>query len=124
MAKKRSVSEKVEDFINEWSSHHFSTGSYAGEDYMRFQRKYRTLLRSIAEEAGYKLHKFLGNHYCWDVVLQEKNTGAFAYVSIFDVRVSTKWATDILFRQMEHEKDWTGRCNHFCGLSDLADELK
>lgn len=124
MAKKMTVPEKVESFISEWISHHFSTGCYTGEDYVRFQRKYRTVLRAVAEEAGYKLHKFLGNHYCWSAVLQNQDTGAFAYLSIFDVRWSTEWATNILFRQMKHEKDWTGSQNHFCGLSDLANELK
>jgi len=119
------LASKIAKFEKEWKAHTFSTGVYPGEDYVSFQRKYRNLLKAVAENAGMELHSFNKNHYEFSAVLRDKETGAFVYVSISDVRFfPNEWATSILYRTMAHEKDWTGGYNRYSTLSDLSDNLR
>lgn len=119
------LGKKIISFGNKWLCHEFSSGCHPGEDYLKFQTEYRSVLRAVAEEAGYKLVKFNKNHYCFSAVLQEIETQAYAYVSISDVRgSSTDWFYRILYRQMENANDWKGKENHYCDLSDLDKCLK
>lgn len=116
---------KVERLVEKWSTHHFSTGVYPGEDYKKFQREARAALKEVAEAAGYTLYKFLPNHYEFCAVLQERETGAYAYVSISDVRFfKNEWATHVLYRQMKNENDWKGGANHYSPLIGLSDALQ
>lgn len=73
----------------------------------------------MAESAGYELHEFLGNHYCFSAVLRSAKTGNFAYVSVGDVRGNARWSQNVLYRTMEHERDFRGGPNHFCDWDDL-----
>ncbi len=109
--------------LKKWTTHEFSSGGYAGEDYLKFQREARTDLRKQAAAAGYRLFKFNKNHYCFSAVLQDEGTGAFVYVSVSDVRYSSDWYSRVLYRTMEHEKDWTGGPNHFCPWDELTAAL-
>lgn len=48
----------------------------------------------------------------------------FYYISISDVRYwKNEWADYILYRTMEHEKDWTGGSNQYSSLNDLSENL-
>lgn len=116
---------KAECLVKKWSPHHFSTGGYPGEDYKKFQREARAALKELADAAGYTLHRFLPNHYQFSAILQEHETGAYAYVSISDVRFfRNAWATNILYRQMRDEYDWHGGANHYCTLTGLSTALQ
>ena len=44
---------KAECLVKKWSPHYFSTGSYPGEDYKKFQREARAALKELADAAGY-----------------------------------------------------------------------
>lgn len=91
----------------------------------KFQREARAALKELADAAGYTLHKFLPNHYQFSAILQEHETGAYAYVSISDVRFfRNAWATNILYRQMRDEYDWHGGDNHYCTLTGLSTALQ
>lgn len=109
--------------LERWTRHEFSSGSYAGEDYLKFQREARTDLRKQAAVAGYKLFKFNKNHYCFSAVLQDEETGSFVYVSVGDVRGSSRWYGEVLYRTMKHEKDWTGGPNRFCRWDEITEAL-
>lgn len=116
---------KAERLVKKWSSHHFSTGVYPGEDYKKFQKEARTALKELADAAGYILYRFLPNNYQFSAILQEHETGAYAYVSISDVRFfRNEWATNILYRQMRDEYDWHGGANHYCTLTGLSTALQ
>ena len=118
------LNAKIGKFVREWSNHAWSSGPTTGEDYESFQRKYRNLLKGVAEEAGFELYHFGKNHYCFSAVLRHKETGAFAFVSISDVRFfNGEWHSRILYRQMRHEKDWAGLNNHFSTLEELPRNL-
>jgi len=109
--------------LKKWTTHEFSTDSYAGKDYLKFQREARTDLRKQAEAAGYRLFEFNKNHYCFSAVLQDEKTGNFVYVTVNDVRYSSHWYSEILYRTMEHEKDWIGGPNHSCPWDELTEAL-
>ena len=109
--------------LKKWTGHEFSSGSSAGNDYLTFQREARTDLRKQAAAAGYRLFQFNKNHYCFSAVLQDKETGHFVYVSVSDVRFSSRWYSEVLYRTMAHEKDWTGGPNRFCAWDGLTEAL-
>lgn len=118
------MDNKLKEFIRQWSNYEFSTGGMTGDDYLKFQAGFRRVLAGIAKQAGYQIHQFNKNHYCCPAVLKQTQTGAFAYLSISDVRFwPNQWYTSILYRQMRHQTDWTGRENHYCTLEELAGEL-
>lgn len=115
----------IKNFVKKWDAHTFSTGGETGEDYKSFQRSYKRLLKEVADDAGYELYQFSGNHYEFSAVLRQKDTGAFAYISIPDVRFwRGEWHTNILYRQMKHARDWTGGPNNYASLDRLSEELK
>lgn len=111
--------------VEDWVEHQFSTGPYAGKDYIGFQRAAKRDLKKAAQSAGFTLHKFLPNHYCFSAVLRhQEDTEIFAYVSVSDVRIgSNRWYEQVLYRTMKHEKDWTGGHNQWCRWDELAQAL-
>lgn len=103
-----------------WLVHRFSTGSYAGEDYLKFQREMRTDLRRLATDAGMSVAQFHKNHYCFSAVLKNPE-GRLVYVSVPDVRgFRPDWYENVLYRVMRHEKDWSGCRNHFTKWPDIG----
>ena len=116
---------KTDKFIKKWRAFNFNESEDAYTEFMTFLRDFRAVLREQATVAGYKLHSFNKMHYECSAVLQEENTGAFAYISIPDVRFFRgEWSTNVLYRQMKHAKDWTGGANHFTTLDKLGENLK
>lgn len=110
--------------VEDWLNHEFSTGGYAGKDYLDFQRAAKRDLKKIAQSAGFQMHSFSPNHYCFSAVLRQESSGAFAYVSVSDVRSGGRvWYNRVLYRTMRHEKDWTGGFNNFCAWNELAEAL-
>ena len=109
--------------LKRWIRHEFSTGCYAGEDYLAFQKDARADLRKQASTAGYKLHKFNKNHYCLSAVLLDEETRNYIYISVGDVRCGRRWYEEVLYRTMAHEKDWTGGPNQFCAWDGISAAL-
>ena len=112
--------KKMNAFTKKWDGHCFSSSPVAGKDYLSFQRESKALLAMMAEDIGCELYKFNKNHYEFSAVLRHLETGAFVYVSISDVRIGNKWHTNVLYRTMKHDADWTGGQNNFCSLENLA----
>lgn len=116
---------KAEKLCQKWLGFTFSSGGETGEDYKSFQREARAAIKELADKANYAVHTFLGNHYSFSVVLRERETGAFTYISISDVRFwKDEWATNVLYRQMKDDTDWCGGQNHYCRLLDLPKKLE
>lgn len=106
----------------EWLNHEFSSGCYIGDDYRKFQKQMKADLKRNVSRYGMSLHSFLGNHYEFSAVV-EKN-GKFAYVRISDVRFfKNHWFNQVLFRTMQHDKDWTGGRNQYCTWTELPECL-
>lgn len=116
---------KIKDFLNNWYGKEIE--DWCGEtspEYRKFQSQYRNVLKDICTQIGFELHSFNKNHYSFSAVLQSQTTEQYYYISISDVRYwKNEWANQILFRTMEHEKDWTGGSNRYSTLQDLAENL-
>ena len=111
--------------MSTWLGYKFSTGSFPGEDYLKFQRNARASLKKMAEENGFELFNFSKNHYCFSAVLRKKDSDHFIYVSIQDVRTwQDEWANQVLIRTMAHESDWTGGYNNYCTWDEIGEKAK
>lgn len=110
--------------IEKWRTHQFSSGGETGKDYLAFQKAAKADLKKQAQSAGYALHMFHPNHYCFSAVLRNVETGGFIYVSVGDVRFNRRWYDDVLYRTMAHEKDWTGGPNQRCAWPDIEKSLE
>ena len=92
-------------------------------DYKSFQTKYRNFLKRLCEGNGYELVGFAPNHYCFSCFV--KGNGRFAYISISDVRRSSKgWFDNILIRSAKHEKDYAGGFNQYVSLQCLETKIQ
>ena len=107
--------------MEKWLGYQFSTGISPGEDYKKFQAAAKRALKQLANNNGFDIHSFNGNHYCFSAVLKHQENGRHIYVSISDVRYfPDQWYTHVLIRTMSHEKDWTGGHNNYCEWPDIG----
>ena len=101
----------------------FSTGSYTGEDYKKFQNKYINYLRTLAKKNGWELVNVGRGHYCFSAFFKEGEK--YVYISIPDVRFwHDNWYLDILLRNAHHVKAYRGCRNYRADLEDLATEVR
>lgn len=107
--------------LKKWIGHRFSSGPETGDDYERFQRDMRTDLRRQAKASGLEFHAFNKGHYGFSAVLRNPENNRFIYVSIPDVRYwQDQWSNHVLYRTMEHERDWTGGGNHLGNWEEIG----
>lgn len=115
----------INNFLKKWYNKKIEDyGSCTSPEYMQFQKEYKGVLKEIAKKNNMNLHSFNKNHYQFSAVMQSNRTNQFYYISISDVRYfNNEWADNILYRTMEHEKDWTGGTNLYSSLENLSQEL-
>ena len=115
----------VDKFLNKWYGKEIEDwGGETSPEYRNFQTNYRSVIKDLCKDIGMELYTFNKNHYDFSAVLKSNSTNRFYYMSISDVRSwKNEWANNILYRTMEHEKDWTGGSNHYSTLNDLAENL-
>lgn len=115
----------VDKFLSKWKNKSIEDyGVTVSPEYNKFQNDYRRMLSEIGKDANMKLHKFNKNHYCFSAVLQSEATDKFYYISVGDVRYfNDDWANHILYRTMEHDKDWRGGSNRYSSLEKLGENL-
>lgn len=113
------------NFLKKWYNKRIEDyGAETSPEYRQFQKEYRGVLKEIGKENNMNLHSFNKNHYEFSAVMQSNKTNKFYYISIPDVRYSNnEWANNILYRTMEHERDWTGGRNLYSSLENLSQEL-
>lgn len=116
---------EIKSFIKKWYNKEIEDyGGYTSPEYEEFQKEYRNALRTLCKQNNWTLHSFHKNHYEFCCVLKSNITNQFEYFSISDVRFwKNEWADCILYRTMEHEKDWTGGANQYCKLADFGNVL-
>lgn len=105
----------------------FSSGGYTGDDFRSFNTKFKNAIKKLLPNE-YEIHYWNKGHYYCSAVIKTTE-GKFIYISIPDVRFfPNEWFTDILYRTMEHDKDWTGGLNHrttlFTFTKDVANLYK
>lgn len=108
--------------LQKYLNYEFSSGCYTGEDYKIFERKYINYLKSLCKEHGWEFVWGHKNHYEFTACFSFN--GKYAYVSIGDVRHQRNdWYYHILYRSMEHEKDYRGGSNCHTDLPSLGDAI-
>lgn len=113
---------KLQD-LEKYLDYEFSTGCYTGEDYKTFERKYINYLKSLCKDNGWELAWAHKNHYSFTACFKENQK--HIYFSISDVRFwQNEWYNHILYRTMEHEKDYHGGPNHYTSLPELVNDYK
>lgn len=101
----------------------FSSGGIAGDDFSSFNTKFKNAIKALLPD-GYNIHKWNKMHYCCSAVIQTP-TGNYIYISISDVRFGqNEWFSNILYRTMNHEKDYSGGQNRFTTLFTLARDIQ
>lgn len=115
----------VDKFLKKWYGKEIEDwGGETSPEYSNFQSNYRSVLKDLCNDIEMELYSFNKNHYEFSAVVKSKKTNQFYYISISDVRCwKNKWADDILYRTMEHNKDWTGGSNRYTTLQELAENL-
>ena len=115
----------IDKFLSIWYDKNIEDwGGDTSLEYRNFQSNYRSVLKEICKDINMELHSFNKNHYEFTAIIKSNVTEKFYYISIVDVRIwKNEWANNILYRTMEHDKDWTGGDNRFCKLKDLATRL-
>ena len=116
--------ENLNSKLKKWIGYHFSTGSFTGEDFRKFEREMRLDLKRQADKQGMDVVGFTKGHYWFSAVLKDRASGKFAYVSISDVRFFyDEWTDHTLYRSMKHERDYSGGSNHFCDWKDVGESV-
>lgn len=115
----------IDKFFNKWYNKEIEDwGSEISPEYKNFQTNYRSVIKELCQDIDMKLYSFDKNHYNFSAVIKSNKINQFYYMSIPDVRYwKNEWANKILYRTMEHEKDWTGGSNHHSTLKELAENL-
>lgn len=115
----------INKFLNEWYNKQIEDwGSETSPEYKSFQTNYKSVIKELCQDIDMKLYSFDKNHYNFSAVIKSNKINQFYYMSIPDVRYwKNEWANKILYRTMEHEKDWTGGSNHYSTLKELAENL-
>ncbi len=115
----------IEKFLNKWYNKEIEDwGSETSPEYKNFQTNYRSVIKELCQDIDISLYSFNKNHYNFSAVIMSNKTNQFYYMSISDIRYwKNEWANKILYRTMEHEKDWTGGSNHYSTLKELAENL-
>lgn len=110
--------------LRKYLNYAFSTGVYAGKDYLSFQTKYINYLRSFCRENGRELCKVLRSHYNFSCFIKNAQN-KYVYLSISDVRVyRNEWFYRILIRRAESDTDYIGGANKYTSLENLQESLK
>lgn len=99
-----------------WKYHHFSSGSYAGEDFQKFSRQFKLFLKDIMKDMGGIVLSYNKNHYDVSAFVQRSDS-RIIYLSLWDVRW---WFNRILVRTAAHEKDYRGGHNNTTSVEELA----
>lgn len=117
---------KINSFLKKWNHTTFEDwGGVISPEYKEFQNNYKSVIKDFCKEINMELVSFNGKHYEFSAVLRSFATNKYYYISISDVRYwRDDWNESILYRTMEHEKDWTGGMNHYSNLNMLPDLLK
>lgn len=97
-------------------------GDYPHANYAKgeFAPVLRRELKAAAKKIGAEA-KVEYNYFDCSAVF--KKDGKHVYVHIGDVRDGGRgtWYDRVLFRTMEHEKDWTGGSNNYCSFDQIGE---
>lgn len=116
---KSDVPRNLREFVN----YLFSSNIYIENDFKSFNTKFRNTIKKLLPDR-FELHYWNRGHYYCSGVIKTPND-KFIYISIPDVRFfNNEWVTNILYRTMKHDKDWTGGPNNYTSLFTFTEDIK
>ena len=116
---KSDVPRNLREFVN----YQFSSNIYIEDDFKSFNTKFKNAIKKLLPD-GFELHHWNRGHYYCSGVIKTPND-KFIYISIPDVRYwQNEWITNILYRTMKHDKDWTGGPNNYTSLFTFTEDIK
>ena len=91
------MSKKVTNLLKDYYRHRFDDfGSIVSEDYTKFQKKYKSVIKDVAEKISMELVEFVQGHYEFSAVLKAKETPHYFQIAIKDVRYwPDRWADEV-----------------------------
>lgn len=104
-----------------WVGVRFESSSSKTPQFMSFVRDFRSDLKAMLKDTVWEVLPFKAGHFYLSGFLRNKETGAYMYWSIFDVRKSFQdfWYTHVLVRTAKSEKDFTGGPNGYTSFKNL-----
>lgn len=97
---------------------------YMSEEAKSFARHLKATIKTIAQEQNFELVSYgVGHYYIYGFLKKEDKFIYFSrdierYEQPIDLEKSGVFG--FLVRTAKHEKDYTGGCNNYCGLSDFG----
>lgn len=120
---------KLENFVRKYNGYVIEdAGAYASEDFKKFARTFRGILKAEMESIGAELVSYSIGHYFVSVFV--KKSEKYIYIS-YDcprygqaIDFSRNGVADgILYRKAKDTKDFRGEKNHFCSMSKLTESI-
>lgn len=107
-----------------WCGHDFmsESGPYESENMKQLFRDFRSDLKKGLKDVG-KIVSMHPNHFDITAVVSNMDDTKWCYISVCDTRDSN-WDHRILYRSMDHPKDWTGGRNQYTDLDHLIEDVK
>ena len=102
----------------QWRGTTFESSTTLTEQYSKFNRWFKRVMKSIAKNLWWEITWFKPNHFCtsWFITVGDKHV----YISISDVRYfKDAWIDNILIRTASDTKDYTWWGNNHVELKNL-----
>lgn len=99
-------------------------GTSETDEMRQFFRDFRSDLKAAFKDTNIKIYQMKKNYYDVTLVLSNLDESKFIFVSIGDMRYTTRWNERILYRTMKHATDWTGGMNQYTDTEHLVSNLK
>lgn len=107
----------------DYAGYRFSSGSYTGSDYTKFQTRFINALRKTCNSIDAKLVSTMKGHYILSAFIERD--GKYVYLSLSDVRFRQDgWINDLLVRTAQNEKDYTGGYNNRATIYNLEEKIE
>ncbi|QST02206.1 hypothetical protein IMZ31_22395 (plasmid) [Pontibacillus sp. ALD_SL1] len=112
---------KTQNVLEKWDGVEFVSSTGKTEQFKSFFRSFKSAVKEQAGES-FEVVSCSAGHFYVSGFLKHKESGGFVYFSTGDVRgIGSQWATHLLVRTAEHEKDYTGGRNHYSTLMELGE---
>ncbi len=110
--------------VKKWHNYEFEPSeNRTASDYANFARNIRSEINAQIKDGGYVLKVFIRGYYEISGFIRGDDE-RYVYFRIGDVRYDKKWYNNVLVREAENVKDYTGGQNMFVKLDELGTACK
>jgi hypothetical protein len=113
----------IQKFCEKWHGVEFESSSGLTPQFAQFYLDFKRSVVELAKPSNLRLESISRGHFYISGFLKNEVTGKFVYFSCSDVRfLRNEWETQLLIRQAQDDKDYSGGTNYFCSLLELINE--